>query len=152
VVWEAAVPGVFDFRPEAERFGDLLAGLWALNDDARYKPWAAVRDAGEARRRIDEAAEHWFLAQQKEPAAFAPWRDALETARAAGRSAAPDGVPSAADVPQRIDFVFRDPRLDVARACVVYPENAWDSLSGTSDHPAMYAEFVVPGMGLTPAP
>jgi endonuclease/exonuclease/phosphatase family metal-dependent hydrolase len=141
VVWEVTEAGRFDFRPEAGAYGDLLAALWALNDNQGYKPWATVRDPAEARRRIRDAAEGWFALLQQDPAAFGPWREALETARAAGRCPATEGLPWAADVPERIDFLFGEPRMAVERAGVVYPENDWASLRGTSDHPAIYAEY-----------
>jgi endonuclease/exonuclease/phosphatase family metal-dependent hydrolase len=137
--WEVQVPGHFDFRPESENFGDLLAALWVLNNDRQYKSWASIQDPSEARQRIEEAAVGLF----KQGADVPVFREALTTA-AGLNSKARRGLadlPCAESVPDRIDFVFAEPSLAVANACVVYPGNSWSSCAGTSDHPALFVEY-----------
>jgi hypothetical protein len=52
-------------------------------------------------------------------------------------------ISTAASVPERIDFVFAEPTLQIADACVVYPENTFASNTGTSDHPAILVAYEI---------
>lgn len=141
IPWEVRVDGQFDFRPEAEAYGELLAALWAMNDDRQYKPWASIRDAGEARGRIEEAAERFLHAQEKAPADWPGLVDGLDVARRQDRICALSDLPSAASIPNRIDFLMTEPHLSVESACVVYPENSFITNTGTSDHPACLVNY-----------
>ncbi len=143
IPWEVHVPGQYDFRPEADTFGDLLSALWLCNDDQRYKPWASIRDPGEARKRISEAADRFWTAQQEAPKDWPTLVDGLDQA---GRQAAiysPESVPAASSIPDRINYVYADPALKVESACVVYPQNTFAFNTGTSDHPAILVNYEV---------
>jgi endonuclease/exonuclease/phosphatase family metal-dependent hydrolase len=141
IPWEIHMPGQFDYRPGAGSMGELLETLWKLNDDERYKPWTSLRDSAEANRRIREAALALWTMQEEPSPLTAGWRDALELARAAGRTGLPVNLPWTEQMRGRIDYLFVDPRVQVERACMIYPENGWASTAGTSDHPATYAEL-----------
>ncbi len=132
--WERCVPGQFDFRPGSDTFGELLAALWALNDNSQYKPWATIRDADEAGRRIREAALRLFTLSDDVPV----FQEALTVAP---QRRAVAGLPCAEGVPDRIDYMFAEPALNVSNACVVYPGNSWSSCAGTSDHPGVFVEY-----------
>jgi endonuclease/exonuclease/phosphatase family metal-dependent hydrolase len=143
IPWEIQVPGQFDYRPGAGSMGELLERLWRLNDDDRYKPWSGIRDAEDANRRIRAMAAALFEAQEQPSPLTAGWREAVETARKAGKTGPLLDLPWAEDVNARIDYIFVDARVGVERACMVYPENGWASTAGTSDHPAAYAELTL---------
>lgn len=143
IPWEPFLAGQFDFRPSADSFGDLLSVLWASNDDHGYKPWASIRDPGEARRRITEAATHFWNAQESAPDDFLPLVEGLDQASREGLLCFPDQVPTAGSIPDRIDCVYADRSLQVESACVVYPENTFSFNTGTSDHPAILVYYEV---------
>ncbi len=144
IPWEIHVNGQFDFRPEAETQGELLSALWAANDDSRYKPWATIRDSAEARTRIAESGEKLFAMQQQAPQDWPRLWDGLDLAAASNHVPQLPDIPTAAGVPDRIDFVYAEPSLRVASACVVYPGNTFASNTGTSDHPAILVTYEVP--------
>jgi hypothetical protein len=141
VPWEIHVAGQFDFRPSAEAHGALLSALWTLNDDAGYKPWTSIQDPAEARLRITEAAEKLFTLQHEAPADWPALLDGLSVAVGRNRIRLLADLSTAASVPERIDFIIAEPALQVADACVVYPENTFASNTGTSDHPAMFVTY-----------
>jgi endonuclease/exonuclease/phosphatase family metal-dependent hydrolase len=139
IAWEIAIAEEFDFQPQGDAFGHLLSGLWDLNFDQHYKPWATIRDGNEAGRRIWEAVERFGQLQCSNHSISLV--EAVETARTAHRFQPLSGLTSAAWLPNRIDLMFVDQRLHVQHAGIVYPENDWRSTTGTSDHPGIYATF-----------
>lgn len=143
IPWEPQVSGQYDFRPQAETFGNLLTALWACNDDNHYKPWATIRDTNEARRRIIESATHLWSVQQATPGDWLPLVEGLDEAQQQESIASLEEIPTARSIPDRIDFIYADPALHVANACVVYPENTFSFNTGTSDHPAILVQYEV---------
>ena len=98
---------------------------------------------GRGRARIGEAAENFFTMQQQAQDWPRLW-DGLDLAVASNHVPQLPDVPTAAGVPDRIDFVYAEPSLRVASACVVYPGNTFASNTGTSDHPAILVTYEVP--------
>jgi endonuclease/exonuclease/phosphatase family metal-dependent hydrolase len=113
-------------------FGDLLARLWSLNDDSTYKPWASIRDSGEAARRINAVARRIWKQDDQ-------WNDALFLAQSAATQTPLSGIAWVPDLPNLIDHIVVDGSWQVRNAGVLYSENRFSSSAGTSDHPSIYA-------------
>lgn len=148
VPWEVSADGEFDVRTQEAR-ATLEEELWALNEDPSYKPWARIADPVEARARIaDAVSELRRFLDEVSDAGERIGSPLLEEAldRGAGRAAcAPDPrVAGACELPRRIDLLFADPSIRVENAYIAYRDNDSVSLSGPSDHPAIYARLLLP--------
>jgi endonuclease/exonuclease/phosphatase family metal-dependent hydrolase len=136
--WEYACPGRWDWRRPSRR-GEVLAALWSLHDDRGYKPWATPPDATAAGR-ITDAVDSFFALAGELPDEALRWQDAVETAGSTA-VAARTGLPVAASLTGRIDYLLTAPSLRAVEAAVLWPEHDWHRTDGLSDHPGLWARY-----------
>jgi endonuclease/exonuclease/phosphatase family metal-dependent hydrolase len=145
VPWEVIKKGEFNYGPAASDlvFEDLKNLLWALNLDPGYKPWAGLGPSASARTRVNRAVDDFMKFVRSPLSRWVRLRELLEEANQ-NKTCRPPTEPrlqGACQAPARIDFIFATPQLAVQEAFVLYSENDFQSVSGTTDHPGIWAEL-----------
>jgi endonuclease/exonuclease/phosphatase family metal-dependent hydrolase len=146
IPWEVIKRGEFNFGPATPDavFEELKNQLWAVNVDAGYKPWASLGASASARSRVNRAVDNFMKLVRSPLNRWVRLRELLDEAnqQSACRPPAEPRLQGACQYPARIDFIFASPQLSVQNAFVLYTENDFQKVSGTTDHPGVWVELL----------
>ena len=151
IPWEMRVSPHFDYTYPAlihsSKQRELARLLYRLNFSSHYKPWATIKDKEEFNRRLSESIANLLSFQKNFYRIYGHsplMQESVYQASHQEKCRPFNYLPGSCEIDERIDFIFSDTLWTLENSFIIYPENEWNSTKTVTDHPGVFARFLLP--------